>query len=248
MPTAEVDAYAAATAAATRKDGTIDEDRRFELYKAEYERQVAERHDRLEQDARASYRAMADWQLVTGPAEWQEVVGEAVGSIEDGSFLIERLGSARHLDPTLMAVLLVLRRRLVEEYGAESAADLMLIDVAVLGYYHTLRINGWIGNLSMLLEGEFFGKDSLNVVVEGRKRSSWDTRIKGLRVSEIVEQIGNQLLPLLDRSNRMMLRNLKALQARRQLPTPTVSIGTAGQVNVAAAQQNQFNAEDAPNK
>jgi hypothetical protein len=36
----------------------------------------------------------------------------------------------------------------------------------------------------------------------------------------------------------MMLRNLKALQARRQAPAPTVSIGQAGQVNVAASQEN----------
>ena len=46
-------------------------------------------------------------------------------------------------------------------------------------------------------------------------------------------------MPLLDRSNRMMLRNLKALQARRQPPVPSVSIGQAGQVNVAAVQANR---------
>ena len=56
-----------------------------------------------------------------------------------------------------MAVLLVLRRRLIDEHGATTAAELMLIDVAVLSYYHTLRINGWIGNFAPLIESEFFG-------------------------------------------------------------------------------------------
>jgi hypothetical protein len=57
-----------------------------------------------------------------------------------------------------MAVLLTLRR-LVDEHGAATAAELMLIDSVVLAYYHQLRINGWIGDLSIWLEREFFGHD-----------------------------------------------------------------------------------------
>jgi hypothetical protein len=167
------------------------------------------------------------------------MVAKATDDLENGGFLIDRLGAERHLEPELMAALLVLRRKLIDEYGADSAADLMLIDVAVMSYCHTLRINGWIGNLQGQVEHEFFGTDGLSVVVDGRKRSTWDVRIKGLRVVEIVDRLGEQILPLLDRSNRMMLRNLKALEARRQGPTPSVSIGQAGQVNVAAAQANQ---------
>ena len=45
-------------------------------------------------------------------------------------------------------------------------------------------------------------------------------------------------MPLLDRSNRILLRNLKALRALREGPVPSVSIGSAGQVNVAAEQVN----------
>ena len=47
-----------------------------------------------------------------------------------------------------------------------------------------------------------------------------------------------RLLPLLDRSNRMLLGNLKALKAPREGPVPSVSIGSAGQVNVAGEQVN----------
>ena len=46
---------------------------------------------------------------------------------------------------------------LIDEYGAESAADIMLIDVAMIGYFQTLRINGWIGNLQGQVESEAFG-------------------------------------------------------------------------------------------
>ena len=56
---------------------------------------------------------------------------------------------------------------------------------------------------------------------------------------ELLHRLDEQILPLLDRSNRMMIRNLKTLQARREQPTPSVSIASAGQVNVAAVQTNQ---------
>ena len=45
-------------------------------------------------------------------------------------------------------------------------------------------------------------------------------------------------MPLLDRSNRMLLRHLKALKALREGPIPSVSIGSTGQVNVAGEQVN----------
>ena len=136
-----------------------------------------------------------------------------------------------------MAVLLVLRRRLIDEHGATTAAELMLIDVAVLSYYHTLRINGWIGNFALLIESEFFGTSGPSADFQDRYGRG-SHRINGLSVERHVERIGEQLLPLLDRCNRMMLRNLKALKTLREGPAPSVSIGSAGQVNVAAQQVN----------
>ncbi len=239
MPTAEGEAWEIACAEAKLADGTIDEQRRSEVFAAEYERRIAERKKRLLGDTRAVWRAMDGWARVGDEEQWRGMVAKADDDIETGQFLIDRLGADRHLDPEMMAALLVLRRRLIDEYGADGAAEIMLIDVAVISYYHTLRINGWIGNVSTRLEGEFFQSDGLGVVVEGQRKSAWDVKIKGLRVIELAERLGEQLMPLLDRSNRMMLRNLKALHARRHVPTPTVSIGTAGQVNVAAAQQNR---------
>ena len=241
MPRAEEEAWEAATVAATGDDGTVDEDRRFAVYKAEYERRLAARHERLKMDARASYRAMADWSKVGNAEDWQRVLLKAAEGLEDGSFLIERLGSERHLDPQLMATLLVLRRKLIDEHGSESGADLMLVDATIMAYWHVLRTNGWMGNLATVLESEFFDGAGLSVGVDGRERSTWDVKIKGLRVVEILDQMSERILPLMDRSHRMMVRSLNALQARRQRPTPAVSIG---QMNVAAVQANTAGARD----
>ena len=137
-----------------------------------------------------------------------------------------------------MAALLVLRRGLIEEHGATTAAELMLIDSTVLSFYHQLRVNGWIGNSASKLEFEFFRSDSPTAKLKDQYGAGADT-IRGLKVEELVKRLTEQLMPLLDRSNRMMIRNLKALRALREAAGPSVSIGSVGQVNVPA---NQINA------
>jgi len=230
MPRAEEEALEVARAANTNPDDDHD----FEVFKAEYKRRLTERHRRLLADASSSYRAMADWGEVEGPEDWQETVRKADEGLDNGSFLIERLGADRHLDPTLMAMLLAMRRRLIDEHGVTTAAELMLVDCAVLSYYHFLRVNGWIGNLGQWLEAEFFQLAAPSAGLVGPFGS--DNR-KPFQGEEVTQRIAERLMPLLDRANRMLLRNLKALRERRQGPTPSVSIGAAGQVNVSALQQ-----------
>ena len=62
--------------------------------------------------------------------------------------------------------------------------------------------------------------------------------VRGLKVEESVNQVVGRLMPLLDRSNRMMLRNLKGLKEWHQPPLPSVNVGRAEQVNVGAQQVN----------
>jgi hypothetical protein len=232
MPSAAQEAYEVAAAS---RDATGDAD--WELFQVEYERRLAARHQRLMTDARAAYRAVDGWSSVKSREEWEHAVAEASEGYQRGAFLIDQLGAERYLDPTLMAVLLVLRRRLVDEHDARTAAELMLIDLAVISYYHTLRINGWVGNFASLIEHEFFDKEGPSAKLQERYgRGSHE--IGGLRVEDYIHRVGEQLLPLLDRCNRMMLRNLKALKTMREGPAPSVSIGRIGQVNVATNQAN----------
>jgi len=86
---------------------------------------------------------------------------------------------------------------------------------------------------------EIVSKDGLSVQLHDLDRGKRGIKVRGLRVEEIVERIVDKLMPLLDRSNRMMLRNLKALQDHRRPTMTSVNIGQAGHVNVAAVQTNQ---------
>ncbi len=114
MPRAEDEAYAVAAAAPRAADGSVD----IELYMAEYERRLAERQQRLMRDARSAFRVMDGWSGVKSQEDWENAVQQASEDYDRGAFLIDRLGAERHLDPALMAVLLVLRRRLIDEYAS----------------------------------------------------------------------------------------------------------------------------------
>jgi hypothetical protein len=65
-------------------------------------------------------------------------------------------------------------------------------------------------------------------------------QVKGLAVEEHLKRIREQLLPLLDRANKMLIRNLTAVRGLRRGPTPAVAIEQAEQVNVGEKQVNSI--------
>ena len=229
MPTAEQEAMAAAIAA-RKPDGDWD----WDIYKTVYQRGLAERQGRLRTDARAVHRAVDGWGRVKDEATWLEMIDKAEEGLASGRFLLDQLGAERYLEPELMAALVVLRRRLICEHRVTGAADLLLIDSVLIAWHHILRINGWVGNFALLIEHEFFGMEGPTAKLRDRYGSS----IKSFTGEEMVQRVGEQLLPLLDRLNRLMLRNLRALRDPRQRPAPSVTIGAAGQVNVGTEQVN----------
>jgi hypothetical protein len=233
MPTAEQDALVAAQAAGEGFD--------WEAYKEAYKRGLAQRQERLRTDARATFRAMDGWGRIKDEADWLQTVEQADEHLATGRFLIDRLGAERSLDPELIAALIVLRRRLIIEHQATGAADMLLIDSLLLAYYHQLRINGWIGGLAWHVEAEFFGHEG----PRAKLRKEHGYQVDGLKVEDTIIRLGEQLLPLLDRCNRLMLRSLRALRDPRQRPAASVSIASVGQVNVGAQQLNVAESGDA---
>src|ERR1700733_4485381 len=104
----------------------------------------------------AVMRAISQWHPREDESE--EHVERVLTSVEDGSFLINRLGAAGVVDQDLAIVLLDLRRRFIDEYG-DTPAAMMLIDRAVSAYQDFIRVEGWVGNLAIHIEHEFFGLD-----------------------------------------------------------------------------------------
>jgi hypothetical protein len=193
-----------------------------------------ERVKQLRWNARAAMRAMQGWGQIRNAEEWQAVCEDARRRYQSGRFLLERLGAERFLDPQLMATLWQLRQVLLEEYGTASLAMAMVIDLAVMSYYNALRIQGWIGDLSLSIEHELFAEEPLKV----KLRQQYGAHFDGFAVEEALQRLREQLLPLFERANRQLLQNLQALKRPQLGSPPMVAIGRAGQVNVAQQQVN----------
>jgi hypothetical protein len=209
---------------------TDDVETRIQKVHAEYHR----RYTQLLWDARAVMRAMEGWGSIEQNTEagWRQACEEARQRYYSGRFLIERLGAERFLDPHLMAILWQLRQTLVEEYAAHSPTATMLIDLAVMTYYNALRVQGWMGDLALQIEHECFGQEGPTA-----KLSKWGVA-EGLAVENTLRRLAEQLIPLFERANQQLIRNLQALRTLRHGPSPAVAIGHASQVNLAQQQIN----------
>jgi hypothetical protein len=65
-----------------------------------------------------------------------------------------------------------------------------------------------------------------------RRRDGYTAAASGVGPRDTVRRFGEQLMPLVDRANRMFIRNLAAIKDLRQRPVPAIAIGRAERVTV----------------
>lgn len=157
---------------------------------------------RLKDDARALFGMVDGAPGVRSWADVQKLLEKAGDEVGNGRFLMRYLGAERYLDAGTVAVLLTLRQNLIADLPKPNAADIMMIDTAVIAYYNVLRVQSWIGNLSLIFERELFGQAPLDEV---------HGPTLGERLKEDLERLQEVLLPLQDRRNRMLIRSLERL-------------------------------------
>jgi len=176
----------------------------------EYERRIKEQQTRqfqvLKDEARALYGMLDGRPGVRSLADLQKLLEKAGDEIGNGRFIVRYLGAERYLEAGTVAVLLTLRQNLIAEIGRPTTVDIVMIDTAIVAYYNFLRVQAWIGNLSLIFEREAFGQASLNEI-HGPEL--------GDRLREQVERLSEVILPLQDRCHRMMVRSLAQLSLKR---------------------------------
>jgi hypothetical protein len=102
-----------------------------------------------------------------------------------------------------------------------TPAAMMLIDRAVSAYQDFIRVTGWVGNLAIHIEHEFFGLNGPSA--NFRDRYGREGRnIRGLSVEEHLAHLREGLIPLAERCGRMLREALAALEALRAAPSHTV--------------------------
>jgi hypothetical protein len=184
---------------------TSDEQRIEEREHRDREQKEAQ-FQQLKDNAQAIFGLVAGRPGVRSPAEFKALLEKAGDDIGNGRFIVRHLGAERYLDPETVAVLIALRQNLIAETAKPTAADIMMIDAAVIAYYNLLRTQGWMGNLSLLVERELFGQRSLDETC-GSTLSS--------RVREELGRLSEVILPLQERCQRMMARSFGTLSEGR---------------------------------
>jgi hypothetical protein len=79
----------------------------------------------------------------------------------------------------------------------------MLIDRAVSAYQDFMRVTGWVGNLAISVEHEFFGWDGPSAQFRDRYGREGAT-VRGLTVEQHLSRLRETLIPLAERCGRVM--------------------------------------------
>lgn len=175
-----------------------------------YEKKVLtlknDQFNRLQHEAQSIFRTVKGLPGLSTQQKWNDLLVTTGNDIESGMFLLERLGAKRYLDPELMAALTLLRRQLLSDIQNPTASDKMLVDSAIIAYRQMLRLQGWMDSICLIVERDLFGQAPLN-------------EIHGLTVGDKLEDqirnIENQILPLLHRSQKMLMSALNQLNKNR---------------------------------
>ncbi len=201
---------------------------------ARFWEEVKRKSNELVKSGWSYYAAMEGWQRIRSQEDWERTLAVAASDLYRGRFLMEMLGAERYLEPERMAVLITLRKAWIEEYRVTTAPELMLVDSAIIAFHNQLRAQRIIGNLHSTIEHEFFGRDNPTVKVEEKYG---EYQVRGYTVESTAERLVEELQPLMDRANRMLLRNIKALRDLKSANI-TVNVNAPSQVNLAQQQVN----------
>jgi hypothetical protein len=190
-------------------------------------------HEKLRLDAQACAKAMQFSPVLddaADPKTFEGVAAKALADYRSGTALMDQLGAARLLDPALTGMLLSIRRGLIEETGAATASEMMLIDMAIVAYANAMRVQSMVGNTALLIEAEMFGQPSLRTTM-WRELAGMPDKIRGLEVDHHVALLRDQVMPLVERFHGLGRKSIEALARVRQWPSDRVE--RAGALKVA---------------
>lgn len=197
-----------------------------------------ERAQDLVSRSRRSWAAMQGWDEVKTNEDWDRIVDESAEDWASGKRLITMLGGERYVSPEQTALMYHLWHDFVGTYRPQGPAEYLAIAMALIAFHQFIRANEFVGNLTARLESAFFGIDPPQVsVMERDGRRGPTTQEAKVIGHDALQELGRDALPLLDRLNRMVIRNIKALRDLKASPL-ALTVQNYGQLNVGQMQTN----------
>lgn len=173
------------------------------------------------------YRAALDWVGIRHAGGIDHYIEQVAHDLDSGEFFLQSIGRIAQTDPALVIALLVMRMRWIEEFHAIGSMEKLLIDQALIAFYHQLRIHELIGNVESRAEAEFFGDKPLRI------SDTRPSRDEEFLVDEYLRRMNERLLPALERCQRMLIRSLREMRMTR---ITRLTIQHVNQVNLGQQQ------------
>ena len=164
--------------------------------------------------------------------DWERATELLDEDYRSGQFLLDTLGADRYVETRISMTILLIRKKMIEDLQIESAAEFMLMDAALMANYNGIKLQRMFGDLVTQVERELFHDNSLSVNL----KEGGNLEVANFKVEDMLNRASDKLMNLIDRTNKMMIRNIKAI---RDLKAGTLSI-RAAQVNIAQQQVNQL--------
>jgi len=183
------------------------------------------------------YRGELKWAGYKTKGQWLKLRKRMLGEYKSGQFFFETIGMQRNFDPKFLAVLINLRQECIEEYDIKTALEFMLLDSALVSHYHFIKLHSMVGNMEAKVEEQFFTQEELDYSYPKKGNTTYDYANPKFMIDGVVDSTINKTIPLLDKFNRMFLRNLKALRDLKR-SNVNLNIGMVGQMNVGERQIN----------
>ena len=187
---------------------------------------------RIKEAADVLKRSYPELSALQTQEDWERATELLHEDYRSGQFLLDTLGADRYVETRISMTILLIRKKMIEDLQIESAAEFMLMDAALMANYNGIKLQRMFGDLATQVERELFHDDSLSVNL----KEGGNLEVANFKVEAMLNRASDKLMSLIDRTNKMMIRNIKAI---RDLKAGTLSI-RAAQVNIAQQQVNQL--------
>lgn len=192
------------------------------------------------------FKRSMEWSGIFDQAGLEKKIKEADEEYRNGNFFLERIGRYRDVDTELTMTVLSQRNEWIMQYDIKTVPEFILLDMAMVSYFHFTRLNQAINNIMASIEWDIFALDA-----PAFDRTRFGIRFGEKRDRAISEELARRLQevlePILERYNRMYIRNVKALRDLRR-GNIQLNIGNVGQMNIGDKQINVGNNSGDNNK
>ena len=185
---------------------------------------------RIKEAAYVLKRSYPEISALERKEDWETATELLEEDYRSGKFLMDNLGADRYVDSIVGMTMMLIRRDMIKDMQIETSAEIMLLDAALMANFNAIKLQRMFGDLVTQVERELFHDDMPSVNL----KAGGSLEINKYKLEEMLDRVSDKIMSLVERNNKMMVRNIKAI---RDLRSENLSIRTE-QLNIALQQVN----------